>query len=141
MRHTALGCLVAVMTGCVASASLADDGKSANEKKWRADAGRGERLAEKICAGCHVVSADQTRAAIAGVPSFRAIANLPGRTDEHISGRLIRPHAPMPNAQLTQHEIGDLLAYFRVLRAHRPGKTGQPDGIQQKPKPVYPSPS
>ena len=117
MRHTAIAFLFTLMLACVPTTiPHASDDKPLNEKPWEADPARGERLAETLCAGCHVVNPDQTTSAIVGVPTFRAIANLKGRTSQHITNTLIRPHPEMPNAQLTQHEIGDLLAYFDTLR-------------------------
>ena len=136
MRAIAVASFFTVVSGCLPFAATAGD-----EKDWRADAGRGEQLAETLCSGCHVVSSGQTSSAVAGVPTFRAIANLPGRSNEHIGNTLIRPHPPMPNVQLTQHEIADLLAYFGTLRKTDGDAPNKRDGGASRPKPVYPSPS
>jgi mono/diheme cytochrome c family protein len=87
----------------------------AEEKvKWKADPSRGQELSDRLCATCHFVRAEgRTDSVVAGVPSFRAIAELP---DERISNSLMVSHMPMPNMQLTRNEIADILAYFDELR-------------------------
>jgi len=124
------------MLGCLSGATHAG-----GKKVWRADEGRGLKLAEGLCSGGHVVSSGQKRGAVAGVPTFRAIANLPGRTDQHIANALILPHPPMPNTQLTQHEIADLLAYIGTLRTAKPGAPVKKEKVPGRPKPIYPSAS
>ncbi|MEM7750885.1 MAG: cytochrome c [Pseudomonadota bacterium] len=80
------------------------------------NAERGFALAEQLCRGCHIVSPKQTSSAGAGIPSFRAIANKPEQTSAHIANVLIKPHAPMPNMQLSRFEILDIIAYLDGLR-------------------------
>ena len=58
-----------------------------------ADAANGERLAERWCSACHVVTSTQ-READADAP----------------------PHAKMPNMNLTRTEAGDIAAYIARLR-------------------------
>ena len=74
----------------------------------------GQAIAERWCASCHVVTAEQTQAS-ADVPSFRSIAMKTGKLD-WLSGFLAEPHPPMPNFSLTRQEIQDLVAYFESLR-------------------------
>ncbi len=102
------------------------------------DAERGLALSEQLCSGCHIVSPKQTSSAGAGIPSFRAIANKPEQTSAHIASVLIKPHAPMPNMQLSRFEILDIVAYLDGLR--RPD-AGAPLLKQRKDgaKPKYPS--
>jgi hypothetical protein len=50
------------------------------------------------------------------VPSFPAIANRPGASAEHIAGRIIVPHPPMPGIPLTSAEIRDIVAYILTLK-------------------------
>jgi mono/diheme cytochrome c family protein len=68
-----------------------------------ADAVNGERLAKQWCAACHIVSADQTRGAD-NVPTFSAIAKMPGFSAENIGQFLLDPHPKMPDMQLTRNE-------------------------------------
>lgn len=109
-----------------------------SDAKWQANANRGKRFAERICAGCHLIGTGTTQAAVAGVPSFKAIANSPGRTEASLKSALIKPHPPMPDMQLTMHEIGDLLAYIDTLRK---GSAPKSNDDNEHSKPVYPSPS
>lgn len=109
-----------------------------SDAKWKANADRGKRFAERMCAGCHMIGTGTTRGAVAGVPSFKAIANSPGRTETSLKNTLIKPHPPMPDTQLTMHEIGDLLAYIDTLRE---GSTPKSNDNNERSKPLYPSPS
>lgn len=140
MRATICGSTVLTLLILLLSGQAFADEKKEKEK-WRADAGRGLKLANGFCTSCHLVSSGQTGAAVVGVPSFRAIANMDGRTDAFITNVLIRPHPPMPDARLTAHEIGDLLAYFATLRKDGAGKLPRPDNTQGRPNPPYPSAS
>ena len=50
------------------------------------------------------------------VPSFTAIANKKGQTIEGIAGRIVVPHPPMPQVQLTRADIAALSTYIFSLR-------------------------
>ncbi|MFY0612471.1 MAG: c-type cytochrome [Hyphomicrobiaceae bacterium] len=122
----------------VAVLSCSAAGLSAGEKpKWKADAARGLKLSKTLCASCHFVDGNSSKQTVAGVPTFRAIKDLP---DQHIRGILIRPHKPMPNTQLTRNEIADILAYMDELRRKARGAPDEPEK-KLRPKPTYPSPS
>jgi cytochrome c len=84
-----------------------------------ADARRGQELSARLCSGCHSVSPDQAATVNADVPTFRAIADRPETTAERLAGRIIVPHPPMPNVQLTVAEMRDIIAYILSLRAQR----------------------
>ncbi len=77
---------------------------------------RGEALATKLCANCHVLPGGNPAAVPAGIPTFRAIANKPGQSGDHIAQVLMLPHAPMPDLQVTRDEILDILAYLESIR-------------------------
>ena len=104
------------------------------------DADRGLALSDQLCSGCHIVGSKQTSSAGAGIPSFRAIANKPAQTSAHIANVLIKPHAPMPNMQLSRFEIMDIIAYLDQLRR---AEVGPPLLKPRKRalKPKYPNPS
>lgn len=82
------------------------------------DAGNGLRIAELMCVSCHLVSPGSTTA-IAGVPSFLAIANHAGQTPERLAGAIIIPHPPMPAVSLTNTEMRDVIAYILSLRTQK----------------------
>jgi mono/diheme cytochrome c family protein len=79
-----------------------------------ADVGRGKALAERWCAGCHVVSADQQRAS-ADVPPFSTIAQRPDFSPHRLAFFLLDPHPKMPNLALSRNEAEDLAAYIASL--------------------------
>jgi cytochrome c len=83
------------------------------------DAKRGQELAERVCSTCHVVSSGSTSTANPDVPTFAAIARRPDNTPERLAGRIIVPHPPMPNIQLTVAETRDIIAYIMSLKPQR----------------------
>lgn len=119
---------LAVASTCAALPALAQD-------KPRPSPARGEELASKLCANCHVLPGGNPAAVPAGVPTFRAIANKPGQTGDHIVEILIMPHAPMPDLQMTRDEILDILAYLESIRTDQPSKPIAPP-VDIAPPPV-----
>ena len=83
------------------------------------DTGNGRRLAETLCTSCHIVSAQGSGPAIAGVPTFHAIASHTGQTPERLAGAIIIPHPPMPSVALTNAELRDIVAYILSLKTER----------------------
>jgi len=81
---------------------------------FAADANHGELLAKRWCAACHVVADDQTHGAD-NVPTFQAIAKMPGFDAEKIARFLRDPHPKMPDMQLSTYESADLAAYIVSL--------------------------
>ncbi len=89
------------------------------------EAQRGELIAKRWCASCHVVAPDQTSAS-ADAPSFSDIARR--RTDKKKLGHfLMDPHPPMPDMHLSRKEIDDIVSYIRSLDP-RPQPPAEPDG-------------
>jgi cytochrome c len=84
-----------------------------------ADATRGQELASRLCSGCHIVSPGSASTANADIPTFAAIAGRADSTPERLAGRIIIPHPPMPNTQLTIAEIRDIIAYIISLKPSR----------------------
>jgi mono/diheme cytochrome c family protein len=80
-----------------------------------ADAANGERLAERWCAACHVVTNTQ-RQANTDAPPFEDIAKRPAFSEAGLTTFLLDPHAKMPNMNLTRMEAGDIAAYVARLR-------------------------
>lgn len=79
---------------------------------------KGHALAKRLCSNCHIVDTDAAAATVsADVPSFAAVAALPGQSAERIAGRIVVPHPPMPQIELTRSEIRDLTAYILSLKA------------------------
>jgi mono/diheme cytochrome c family protein len=84
-----------------------------------ADPKRGQDLAARLCSGCHIVAPGSAGTANADVPTFAAIAGRADPTAERLAGRIIVPHPPMPNTQLTVAEMRDIISYILSLKPQR----------------------
>jgi mono/diheme cytochrome c family protein len=96
--------------GCAVGAAIA-----LAPAAFAADASNGKRLAERWCAGCHLVSPSQS-AATDQVPPFASIAKMPDFSAAKIALFLLDPHPKMPNMNLSRTEAGDLAAYIASLK-------------------------
>lgn len=85
---------------------------------FAADAARGELLARRWCAACHVVADDQ-RQANADAPSFTAIARRLDFNARRLAFLLLSPHPVMPELALRRSEAEDIVAYVGKLRSIR----------------------
>ena len=77
---------------------------------------KGYAIAQSLCVSCHLLPDRDAAMVPAGVPTFRAIANRPGQTGDKIMLALIKPHAPMPDIQMSREEILSIVAYLETLR-------------------------
>lgn len=77
---------------------------------WAQDIDHGQRLAERWCAECHVISPDQAKSR--GAPPFAAIAAKDNITVDMIAQFLRLPHATMPNAPLSRDDARDIAAFI-----------------------------
>ena len=84
-----------------------------------ADPRRGQELAQRLCSGCHIVSPGSAATVNADIPTFKAIAGRPDATAERLAGRIIVPHPPMPNIELTIREMRDIIEYIISLKDRR----------------------
>jgi mono/diheme cytochrome c family protein len=80
-----------------------------------ADAEIGKRLAERWCASCHVVAADQRQPTAEATP-FAGMARTPNFDAPRIAYYLLLPHPRMPDMSLSRSEAEDLAAYIEALR-------------------------
>lgn len=80
-----------------------------------ADPINGERLAERWCSACHVVTTKQ-REANADAPPFEEIAKRPNFKEDGLVTFLLNPHSKMPNMNLSRIEAGDIAAYVAKLK-------------------------
>lgn len=78
---------------------------------------QGKAIAQRWCAACHQVSAEQTTAS-ADAPSFMTIAQMRATPSALVAleGFLADPHPVMPDMSLTRQEIRDLVAYIGSLK-------------------------
>jgi mono/diheme cytochrome c family protein len=78
-----------------------------------ADTASGLAVARRLCVNCHVVEPGVAKSEVtAGVPSFVTAANKPGQTEDKLMAFMLNPHPPMPQVQLTTHELDNLAAYI-----------------------------
>jgi mono/diheme cytochrome c family protein len=80
-----------------------------------ADVERGEVMAKRWCAACHVVAAGQARASTQA-PPFREIAIKPGFDAARLALYLLLPHPRMPDMNMSRAEAADLAAYIASQR-------------------------
>lgn len=76
-----------------------------------ADAVKGEAMARRWCATCHVVAPDQSRGSTQA-PPFSAIAKTPDFDAGKLALFLLLPHPRMPDMNLSRDEAADLAAYI-----------------------------
>ena len=85
---------------------------------------KGHAFALLVCAACHVVASDQEAPPILRNPgpSFDAIANKPSTTVESLRTYLATTHAKiapgtgMPNPQLADYQMTEIITYILSLR-------------------------
>jgi mono/diheme cytochrome c family protein len=101
-------------TVVVASAAMILSASN-SEAQVAAGSARGQHLASRLCATCHVTGRTPADMLNADIPSFRTIAKRTGMNAETIAGKIIVPHPAMPGVALTADEIRDLATYIMTL--------------------------
>jgi mono/diheme cytochrome c family protein len=79
-----------------------------------ADAAKGETLARRWCAPCHVVAKNQKQPTAEATP-FATIAKRPKFDAGYVALYLLAPHPRMPDMALSRSEAEDLAAYIGTL--------------------------
>ena len=77
------------------------------------DAAKGEIIAKRWCAACHVVGPDQTQAS-SDAPTFASIARR-HEGAKKLKAFLTDPHPKMPDMNFSRSEIADIVAYIGRL--------------------------
>ena len=77
------------------------------------DAARGQALAQRWCATCHLVALRLTHI---DPPTFTAIANDATKTPDYLRRFFVSPHKDMPPIQLTAPQIEDVIVYLGTLK-------------------------
>lgn len=120
MSHAfARGALLAAALGL----SLIDPATADTAPKDQVAAGHAFALA--VCAACHVVGKDQTEAPILRppAPSFESIAQGSALSEAGLHhfltlhGQMIGRSGHMPNPQLADYQIDEVIAYILSLKA------------------------
>ena len=81
------------------------------------DVERGRQLAERWCAGCHTVGRSTAQARADGVPTFPAVAAMPGISADRLRAAMNPSHGRMPDLSLAKRDQDDLAAYILSLRS------------------------
>jgi mono/diheme cytochrome c family protein len=85
---------------------------------------KGHQFAVLVCSACHVVATDQRSPPILSTPgpTFDAIANKPETTEASLRTFLLTTHGTvvnppgMPNPQLVDYQMNEVIAYILSLR-------------------------
>jgi mono/diheme cytochrome c family protein len=80
------------------------------------DIQRGQMLAERWCANCHVVNRAATGGRADGLPTFPALAGRKDVSAATLKGAMTATHSLMPDFQLGARDQEDLVAYIFSLR-------------------------
>jgi len=72
----------------------------------------GKALAQKLCTSCHVI--DGIGSGTDAAPSFESSAAKRG--DDFLHAFLSKPHGNMPPTDLTNDQIGSIIAYIESLK-------------------------
>jgi mono/diheme cytochrome c family protein len=83
-------------------------------RAFAGDAAKGEIIAKRWCAACHVVSPGQ-KEANSDAPSFTSVADKI-KSSKTLTAFLTDPHPKMPDMSLTRDEIAGIVAYIGTLR-------------------------
>ncbi len=113
MRITRLAVLMAIGVALPAAAEQWPPSSSTHQIKIVGDAERGEALAKRWCASCHLP--DATGAVSDAVPTFHWIGQQARNDPAGIRAFLQHPHPPMPPLELDRTQIADIVAYFDTL--------------------------
>lgn len=78
---------------------------------------RGQALAQRLCAVCHMNPGQGEKTGPDGIPGFGAVARRPGQAPEQIVKWLRSRPSQMPDHGVTLDEAHALAAYIVSLRA------------------------
>ncbi|WP_421997174.1 cytochrome c [Reyranella sp.] len=104
------------MRAILAAAVLALSSAAASGPADAQDVLRGQALAERWCANCHVVTRTAATARSDGLPTFPALAARKDVTAATLKGAMSASHSRMPDLQLGARDQDDLVAYIFSLR-------------------------
>ena len=79
---------------------------------------QGHRLAQRLCAQCHLVDDVAGRSTNATAPTFATIAKTPGLTERALTAALQTSHRMMPNIVIKGADADDIVAYILSLKGN-----------------------
>jgi mono/diheme cytochrome c family protein len=80
-----------------------------------ADIEAGAAYANKVCAACHAVLANEQISPLPQAPTFQSVADTPGMTEMALTVWLQSSHPTMPNIVLEPDDLRNVVAYIRSL--------------------------
>jgi len=80
-----------------------------------ADIEAGAAYAERVCAACHAVLANEQISPLPQAPTFQSVADTPGMTELALTVWLQSSHPTMPNIILKPDDLRNVVAYIRSL--------------------------
>jgi mono/diheme cytochrome c family protein len=107
LRRSRLVPALLLAAGCLAPGSI---------RCFAADAMQGKSIAQRWCAGCHLVQSGQKGAVTDQAPPFAALAARPDFSADNLAVLLLKPHRNMPQLALSRPEISDLADYILTLK-------------------------
>lgn len=106
-RFVHVGLAAAFLAGCVSPERVRSDEGAA----------RGEAVVAQWCAECHAIPGIRApRDSPGEAPSYREIAERPGRDARYLSAFLREDHFPMTTYRLFDRERDDVVTYILSLR-------------------------
>ena len=88
---------------------------AASKAQMAGDIFEGQLVAERSCAECHAVHADDLFMPLADAPAFVDVAETPGLTSLRLRAWLRTSHPTMPNIILNDRDTDDVTAYILSL--------------------------
>lgn len=105
-----------LLTACgFAAVWLTMSGQFAHAQSTARSAAAGQDLAQRFCAGCHVI-VPSAKGGWTDAPGFVEIANRQDTTAAKLSGFIQKPHMHMLNTGRPLHEPDEISTYIMSLR-------------------------
>ncbi len=96
------------------AAAAAAASSIASAQELRGNVASGRDLAGHWCGSCHQINGGPV--ARSGVSSFARVARLPSTTALSLRVFLRSSHADMPNIEMSETDVDDLIAYMLTLK-------------------------
>jgi mono/diheme cytochrome c family protein len=76
----------------------------------------GLRIAQAVCAECHLIEKGPGQSPNLIAPTFEHIANIPGMNSTALTAALRTSHESMPNIIIKGSDLSDVIAYILSLK-------------------------
>jgi mono/diheme cytochrome c family protein len=79
---------------------------------------QGHRLAQRLCAQCHLLDDVAGLSTNVAAPTFATIAKTPGLTERALAAALRTSHRTMPNIIIKGTDLNDIVGYILSLKGN-----------------------